>query len=87
MLENTINLTSYESLEAFIQYLLNYAIGTSVLLAVIALIISGFKYMFAMGDEEKIKGATQSLVFALLGLILVFIAPILVQYIISVLGK
>ena len=80
---NLINPTTHESLTGFIQYLLNYAIGTSVILAVIALIISGFKYMLAMGDEEKVKGATNSLLFALLGLVLVFIAPILVEYIIT----
>jgi putative effector of murein hydrolase len=47
------------------------------------LIAAGFKYILAMGDEEKVKGATKSLVFALVGLAIVFIAPILVQYIMS----
>ena len=83
MLVNFINPIAHESLEGFIRFLLSYAIGTSILLAIVALIISGFKYMFAMGDEDKIKGATNSLLFALLGLVLVFIAPILVEYIIT----
>ncbi|HCC67631.1 TPA: hypothetical protein DEP90_00210 [Patescibacteria group bacterium] len=82
MLEISINPTTHKSLADFIQYLLNYAISTSVILVVVALIISGFKYMLAMGDEEKVKKATKSLTFALVGLVLVFIAPMLVKYII-----
>jgi len=80
------NPVGYEDFGSFIQYLLNYAVGTSILLAVIALIISGFKYMLAMGDEEKVKSATQSLLFSLVGLALVFIAPLLVNFIINQLG-
>ena len=77
------NPTAHESIEAFVLYILNYAISISVILAVVALIIAGFKYILAMGDEEKVKGATKSLIFALVGLAIVFIAPILVQYIMS----
>lgn len=77
------NPTGHESIEAFVLYILNFAVSISVILAVIALIIAGFKYILAMGDEEKVKDATKSLVFALVGLAIVFIAPILVQYIVS----
>jgi type IV secretory pathway VirB2 component (pilin) len=77
------NPVSYESFEAFVQFLLNYAIGTSVLVAVIALIVAGFKYILAMGDEDKIKSATKSLIFAIVGLVVVFIAPILIQFIMN----
>ncbi|MCD4811018.1 pilin [bacterium] len=77
------NPTTYENLEAFIQYVLNYAIGLSVLLAVVALIISGFKYIFAMGDEDKIQSATKSLMFALIGLVIVFVAPLLVKFVVD----
>jgi hypothetical protein len=34
-----------------------------------------------MGNEEKIGSATKSLVFALVGLVIVFVAPLLVEYI------
>lgn len=77
------NPTTHESLEAFIQYVLNYAIGLSILLAIIALIISGFKYIFAMGDEDKIQSATKSLMFALIGLVIVFVAPLLVKFVLD----
>lgn len=75
------NPTSYNSLTEFVIHLVNLAISFSVVLAVGALIIAGFKYILAMGDEEKIEGATKSLIFALVGLVIVFIAPLVVEYV------
>jgi hypothetical protein len=36
-----------------------------------------------MGDEDKVEDATKSLIFAIIGLIIVFIAPLVVRYITS----
>lgn len=80
------NPTSYGSLSEFILTLVNLAISFSVVLAIVALVIAGFKYILAMGDEEKIEDATKSLIFALVGLVIVFIAPLLVEYISTLLG-
>jgi type IV secretory pathway VirB2 component (pilin) len=77
------NPTDYDSLAAFITNLVDLAISLSVLIAVVALIIAGFKYILAMGDEEKVENATKSLIFALVGLVIVFLAPLLVEYITS----
>lgn len=75
------NPTGYDSLTEFVISLVNLAISFSVIIAVGALIIAGFKYMLAMGDEEKVEEATKSLVFALVGLVIVFIAPLIVEYV------
>jgi len=77
------NPTSFDSLSAFLLNLVNFAVEVSVLIAVVALIASGFKYILAMGDEDKVEDATKSLVFAIVGLIIVFIAPLVVRYITS----
>ncbi len=80
------NPTDYESLSGFVINLINLAISFSVIIAVAALILAGFKYILAMGDEEKVENATRSLIFALVGLVIVFIAPLLVKYITSLIG-
>ena len=80
------NFTNYESLDGFIVNLVNLAISFSVIIAIVALIMAGFKYILAMGDEEKVENATKSLLFALVGLIIVFVAPLVVKYITSFLG-
>lgn len=78
MINNPVN---FENLDGLIIHLVNLAISFSVLIAVVALIIAGFKYILAMGDEEKIEDATKSLIFAIVGLVIVFIAPLVVEYI------
>lgn len=76
----------YDDLSVFVIDLINLAISFSVVIAIAALIIAGFKYILAMGDEEKVQDATRSLIFALVGLVIVFIAPLLVKYITSLMG-
>jgi type IV secretory pathway VirB2 component (pilin) len=75
------NPTEYETLQEFVLQIVNVAISFSIVIAIVALIIAGFKYILAMGNEEKIGSATKSLVFALVGLVIVFVAPLLVEYI------
>lgn len=57
---NSLNLTAYTDLTDFVRNLLDLAISFSVLLVVISVVISGFKYMFSKGDDEKVKEATEA---------------------------
>jgi len=75
------NPTEYATLQEFVMQIVNVAISFSIVIAIVSLIMAGFKYILAMGNEEKIEGATKSLVFALVGLVIVFLAPLLVEYI------
>jgi hypothetical protein len=75
------NPTEYVTLQEFVLQIVNMAISFSIVVAIVSLIMAGFKYILAMGNEEKIEGATKSLVFALVGLVIVFLAPLLVEYI------
>ena len=74
------NPISYDSLSVLVLDLINFAINASVVLAVVALIVAGFKYILAMGDEKKTEDATKSLIYAIVGLVIVFIAPLIVNF-------
>jgi uncharacterized membrane protein len=78
-----LNNTGYESLTEFVFFVINFAISFSVVIVVISLVISGFKFILSFGDEEKIKDATRSMAFSLLGLILVFISPTIIEFVIN----
>ncbi len=80
---STLNLTAYGDLSEFVFSLINFVISFSVLIVVVSLIITGFKYILSMGDDEKIKEATRSLTFSLLGLIIVFLSPSIIEFIIN----
>lgn len=85
---NGITTVTSGNLPEFVIYIINLAVGFSALLAVIMIIVSGFKYIVSMGDEKKIASASKSLMFALIGMILVFIAPIVIQFVLdNFLGK
>jgi uncharacterized membrane protein len=78
-----INNTGYENLSEFVFFVIDFAISFSVVIVVISLVISGFKFILSFGDEDKIKDATRSMTYSLLGLILVFISPTVIEFIIN----
>ena len=55
-------------------FTIKYAIRLAIGLAVIALIIGGYQYMTAYGDEEKHKNAQKTITFAIIGLVLAITA-------------
>ncbi|MGI5898065.1 MAG: hypothetical protein ACOX6Q_02805 [Candidatus Dojkabacteria bacterium] len=73
----------YGDLQGFVYFLINFAMSFSVFIAVVAIVLSGFKFILSMGDEKKIAEASKSLLYALIGLILVFISPTIIQFIIK----
>jgi len=68
---------------AFVLEMINWAINFAAILAVIMIIVAGFQYITSMGDEKKISSANRSLIFALIGMILVFLAPSVIEFIID----
>lgn len=78
-----LNGAEYTGLQDFVYYIINFAISFSVLIAVVAIVIAGFKLILSVGNEKKIAEATKSLLFALVGLILVFLSPTIIQFVID----
>lgn len=46
--------------------------------AVLFLIIGGFRYVVSTGNEQQVSGAKQTILYAILGLIIIFVAFVLV---------
>ncbi len=80
---DTFNNTGFGNLSEFVFFVVNLAMSLSVLVVVVSLILAGFKYILSMGDEEKVKEATRSLAFSLLGLVIVFLSPTIIEFIIE----
>lgn len=62
---------------------INLAIFLAALVCVVVLIASGYSYITAAGDEQKIEKATKTLTFAIVGLVICFISVILVQFVLG----
>ena len=69
------------SIPILIKTILNFAIGFAVVVCVAILIFAGYSYMTANGDENKIKKATTSLTWAIIGLVVCFVAILLVRFV------
>ena len=78
-----LNNTGYDGLRAFVDSVLTLAVALSALVTVASLILSGFKFMLSGGDDDKIKDAQRSLIFSILGLVLVFLAPTIIEFVLS----
>ncbi len=54
--------------------------------AVLFLIIGGFRYIVSTGNEQQVAGAKNTILYAILGLIIIFIAFVLVKSVQNILG-
>ncbi len=71
---------------------INGRIGTIVnilsslvgVLAVIMIIIGGFRYITSAGDSNKVGGAKNTIIYALIGLAIVALAQVLVRFVLHI---
>jgi len=73
--------TSDADLIAFVQRLIRMSLGIAALIAVGYLIWNGIQYIMSGGDEGKIDKATKGIIYAVIGLIVCFIAVTFVNFI------
>ena len=71
------------SLSGFIVNILNWLIGAAALVCVVMIIVGGYSYMTAGGDESKVKDASKTLTNAIIGLVICFIAVVLVNFVLD----
>jgi uncharacterized membrane protein YjfL (UPF0719 family) len=85
-IENPLAHVGINNIGDLIGYLINIALALVGLAAAIALIIAGYKYIMAGGNESRVKEATQQIKWALFGLILVLLAFTIVRVIFNTLN-
>lgn len=75
------NATGYESLGEFIDGTVEIAMFFVAIVAVLYLILSGFNYIMAGGDEKKATAARAAIQNAIIGLIVAFISFLIVKFV------
>lgn len=60
--------------ESIVVNIINWILGILALIAVIMILIGGFKWMTAGGNEEKVEGAKKLLIAAVIGLVIILAA-------------
>lgn len=69
------------SLQDIIVDVINWLIGAAALVCVVMLVIAGYSYMTAGGDEQKVTKATKTLTNAIIGLVISLLALVLVNFV------
>ncbi|WKZ30703.1 MAG: pilin [Candidatus Dojkabacteria bacterium] len=83
-----INPTDFATLSEFVVSTMNLIISIAALVAVIALVWAGFQYIISRGEGEKAEKAQKSIIYILIGLVLCFISPLVINFIlVQVLGQ
>ncbi len=79
------NFSSVSGILGFVSEVLNWLIGFSAVVAVIMIVYSGFLFMTAAGDPEKISNGQKALTAAVIGLVIVFLAKVIVLFVLDIL--
>lgn len=67
--------------------LINWVLGILALIAVIFILMGGFRWMTAGGNEESVETAKKILISAIIGLVIVMAAWGIALYAVTVLGN
>jgi uncharacterized membrane protein YjgN (DUF898 family) len=65
---------------------INFFVVFSAVVAVIMLVVAGYMFITSAGDADKVEKATKTVSAAIIGMVIVFVAKILVQYVLSVIS-
>ncbi len=72
-----------KSVNDIIETIVNVLTTVVGILAVIFIIVGGFRYITSGGDSGKVSSARNTIVYALIGLIIVALAQIIVRFVLS----
>lgn len=80
---SSISPTTYTDLLAWFTHAINLVITLSAVIAAFSLIKAGIEYILSAGDAEKAEKAQKSIIYTLVGLIFVFVAPLVVRFVLN----
>lgn len=70
-------------LESVIRNIINLFSVLVGIVAVVMIMVAGFKYVTSNGDSGKIKSAKDTLVYAIVGIVIVAFSQIIVQFVLK----
>ncbi len=74
---------SDSDLTSMIVGVINVVLGFLGVIAVVIILFAGFKWMTAAGSEEKVKDAKTMIIQAIMGLVVIFLAWVIANFVIS----
>lgn len=78
-----LNLQNTSDGEQLIRDVINWVLGFLALIAVVIILIAGFEWMTAGGNDKKVETAQKRLKYGLIGLLIIFFAYGIVTFVFS----
>lgn len=75
------------SFEDTLMGIINGVLGILAVVAVIVIIIGGVQYMVSAGDPNKTKKAKDTILYACIGLVIIGLAAIIVNFVIGLIAQ
>jgi len=75
--------TTSKDLPTVVVDIINIVLGLLALIAVIIILIGGFEWMTAGGNEERVETARKRLKYGVIGLVIIFLAYAIASFVIS----
>lgn len=72
-----------DGLDTSVMNIVNWIIGVIGIVAVIVMIIGGVQYMTSSGDPGKVKKAKDTILYGVIGLVVVILAAAIVNFVIA----
>ena len=74
------------NLSLAITNILNALLVLAAIAALVMIIVGGVRYIFSGGDEEQAKSAKNTILYALVGLVVIALAAVAVNFILAAVG-
>jgi len=72
-----------KKIDIFVIDIINWMIGAATVVCVVMLVYSGYMYMTAGGDEQKVQTAQKTITGSLIGLAVSLLSLVLVNFVLS----
>ncbi len=81
--ECTTNLPQVDASSATLEKVLPVVFGTITAVAVLVIVVQGIKFILSQGEPDKSAQARKGVIYAAVGLVIVFVADIFVAFILK----
>jgi len=83
----TVGTENDTNLEGNVTGIINAVIGVLGILAVVVIILGGIQYMTSNGDSGKVKKAKDTILYGIIGLVIVILSAAIVNFVIANVAK
>ncbi len=80
---NTIGIPKVEAGQSQVQVVLQFVFGLAAVIAVIVITLAGFNYVISNGDSQKTAKAKDTILYAIVGLVISLLAFTIVTFVIG----